>query len=55
MEAKMILGRLIQTFKLTLPENYKLVVISRGTLQPKDDVPCNDSTLNTSLTLAVVC
>ncbi|XP_064388742.1 cholesterol 24-hydroxylase-like [Halichondria panicea] len=40
MEAKMILARLIQTFKLTLPENYKLVVVSRGTLQPKDDVPC---------------
>ena len=40
MEAKMILARLIQTFKLTLPPDYKLVVVQRGTLQPKDDVPC---------------
>ena len=36
----MILARLIQTFKLTLPPDYKLVVVQRGTLQAKGDVPC---------------
>ncbi len=40
MEAKMILARLIQTFQMTLPENYQLIVANRGTTQPKDDVPC---------------
>ena len=36
----MILARLLQTFKLTLPDNYELSMVQRGTLQPKDDVPC---------------
>ena len=40
MEEKLILARLIQTFKFVLPADYKLVVAQRLTLQPKDDVPC---------------
>ncbi|XP_064405692.1 cholesterol 24-hydroxylase-like [Halichondria panicea] len=40
MEAKLILARLVQTFRFTLPPDYKLVVVQKTTLQPKDDVPC---------------
>ena len=40
MEAKMALTRLFQTYKIELPENYKLVAAMRTTIQPKDDVPC---------------
>ena len=40
MEAKMILARLIQAFKLTFPPDYKLVPVERTTLQPNDSVPC---------------
>ena len=40
MEAKLILARLVQTFRFTLPPNYKLVVAQRITTQPKDNVPC---------------
>eukprot|EP00731_Ephydatia_muelleri_P028804 Em0020g448a len=39
-EAKVILARLLQTFKVTLPPSYKLVVEQKTTQQPKGDVPC---------------
>eukprot|EP00731_Ephydatia_muelleri_P028754 Em0020g398a len=39
-EAKVVLTRLLQTFKVTLPPSYKLVVEQLGTNQPKGDVPC---------------
>eukprot|EP00731_Ephydatia_muelleri_P020161 Em0012g986a len=39
-EAKVILARLLQTFKLTLPPSYKIVLEQHGTQQPKGDVPC---------------
>jgi hypothetical protein len=40
MEAKMSFARLFQTYKIELPENYKLVAALRTTTQPKDDIPC---------------
>jgi hypothetical protein len=40
MEAKMAFARLFQMYKIELPENYKLVAAIRGTIQPKDDIPC---------------
>ena len=40
MEAKMAFARLFQTYKIKLPENYKLVAALRTTVQPKDDIPC---------------
>ena len=40
MEAKVVFSRLIQTYKFSLPENYELVAIQKGSLQPKDDVCC---------------
>ena len=46
MEAKVILSRLLQTFRVSLPPDYKFVVAGRFTLQPKDAVPC---TLETKL------
>ena len=39
-EAKIILTRLLQTFKVTLPPSYKLVVEQFTTVRPKGDVPC---------------
>ena len=41
MEAKIILARLLQTFKETLPPSYKVVVEQLGTQQPMGDVPCS--------------
>ncbi|KAL5497025.1 hypothetical protein EMCRGX_G013418 [Ephydatia muelleri] len=39
-EAKIILARLFQTFKVSLPLGYKVEVMEKGTRQPKGDVPC---------------
>ncbi|KAL5473734.1 hypothetical protein EMCRGX_G028268 [Ephydatia muelleri] len=39
-EAKVILTRLLQTFKVTLPPTYMLVVEQKITQQPKGDVLC---------------
>ena len=39
-EAKIVLTRLLQTFKIALPPSYKLVVEQLTTQQPKGDVPC---------------
>ena len=39
-EAKLILARLFQTFKVALPSDYKVEVIEKGTRQPKGDIPC---------------
>ena len=40
MEAKIAFSRLLQKYKVTLPENYKLVAVQRGTNQTKDNVHC---------------
>ena len=40
MEAKIVLSRLFHKYKIKLPEDYKLVPVQRGILQPKDDVLC---------------
>ena len=40
MNAKVVFSRLFQTFKFSLPENYELVIIQKGALQPKDDAYC---------------
>ena len=40
MEAKVVLGKLLQNFSISLPDNYKLVPADRTTKQPKDMVPC---------------
>ena len=40
MNAKVVFSRLIQTYKFSLPEDYELVIIQKGALQPKDDVHC---------------
>ena len=39
-EAKLILIRLLQTFKVTLPPSYKLVVEEIATQQPKGNILC---------------
>ena len=36
MEAKLALARLFQTYKISFPEDYKLVPVQRGSTQPKD-------------------
>ena len=46
MEAKLILARLVQSFRFTLPPDYKLVMAQRLTIQPKDDVPCTVTLAN---------
>ncbi len=43
MEAKIALARIIQTFTITFPEDYKIQAIVRVTLQPKDDLKCTIS------------
>ena len=40
MEAKIAFSRLLQTYKITLPDNYELFVVQRGTVQTKDNVQC---------------
>jgi len=40
MEAKVIMSRLLQQFRISLPEGYELRVASKATLQPKDNVLC---------------
>jgi len=39
MEAKVVLAKLLQMFTISLPENYKLIAVSRTTTQPKDNIP----------------
>ena len=40
MEAKIAFSRLLQKYKVALPENYELVAVQRGTNQTKDNVYC---------------
>ena len=40
MEAKIVFSRLLQTFKIKLPDGYELVTVQRGIVQTKDDVNC---------------
>ena len=40
MEAKVIMSRLLQQFRISLPEGYELRETSNTTLQPKGNVPC---------------
>jgi hypothetical protein len=40
MEAKIVFSRLLQTFKIKIPDGYELVVVQRGIVQTKDDVNC---------------
>ncbi len=40
MEAKVVMARLLQTFRFTLPSDYRLISVSRGVLQTHDDIPC---------------
>ena len=40
MEAKVILARLLNSFKIDLEEGYQLKVEEATTLRPADDVPC---------------
>ena len=40
MSAKVVFSRLFQTYKISLPEDYELVIVQRAALQPKDDVYC---------------
>jgi len=40
MEAKVIMSRLLQQFRISLPEGYELRLTSKTTLQTEDNVPC---------------
>jgi hypothetical protein len=40
MEAKMLLSRLFQTYKITLSEGYELIEVQKVFLQPKGEVLC---------------
>eukprot|EP00731_Ephydatia_muelleri_P008181 Em0004g519a len=40
MEAKQVLCRLLQTFRLTFPSDYKLSVMERTSRQPRDNMLC---------------
>ena len=40
MEAKIVFSRLLQTFRIKLPDGYEVVTVQRGTVQTKDDVLC---------------
>eukprot|EP00731_Ephydatia_muelleri_P008149 Em0004g487a len=40
MEAKLVLCRLLQTFRLTFPSDYKLSVMERTSRQPRDNMLC---------------
>ena len=40
MEAKVIMSRLLQTFKFALSEDYVLKLVNNITLQPRDGVLC---------------
>ena len=40
MEAKILLSRLLQSYKLTLPDDYQLVFVPGALTQTKDDVEC---------------
>lgn len=40
MEAKLILSRLVQNFKVTFPDGYKLDLVERISKYPRDDVMC---------------
>eukprot|EP00731_Ephydatia_muelleri_P008176 Em0004g514a len=40
MEAKLVLSRLLQTFHVALPSDYKICVVEHTTRQPPDDIMC---------------
>jgi len=40
MEAKAVMSRLLQQFRISLPEGYKLHVDTTAGYHPKGDVPC---------------
>jgi len=46
MEAKLALARLLQTFNIQFPEDYKIETIARLVLQPRDDIKCTFTTNN---------
>ena len=37
---KITFAKLVKTYKMTLPEGYKIVAAQRIITQVKDDVPC---------------
>ena len=39
-EAKMIFCRLLQTFEVSLPSDYKICVVQRATVKPDGNVVC---------------
>ena len=40
MEAKAVMSRLLQQFRISLPEGYELHVDTTAGFHPKGDVPC---------------
>ena len=40
MEAKVVMGKLLQRFTFTFPQDYKLEPVTNGVLQPKGVIPC---------------
>ena len=40
MEAKVIMGKLLQNFEFSLPDEYILIPVTVGVLQPEGDIPC---------------
>lgn len=40
MESKLLISRLLQTYKVNLPEDYKVIPVAKVSLRPKDGVPC---------------
>eukprot|EP00731_Ephydatia_muelleri_P008156 Em0004g494a len=40
MEAKLVLSRLLQTFHVALPSDYKICVVEHTTRQPYDNIMC---------------
>lgn len=39
MEAKIVLAKLLQIYKISLPDDFKMEKVQKTTLQPKD-LPC---------------
>ena len=40
MEAKVIMGKLLQNFKFAFPQGCTLIPVTVGVLQPQGDIPC---------------
>ena len=40
MEAKVIMGKLLQNFEFTFPKGCNLKTVTIGVLQPKGAIPC---------------